>query len=229
MTKTEKLIEDMRNAREKSELEILRGKIDYEINIIKKEKEDLKKIQKETLWIQHNISKNIEFYSQSYSALYNTALEQDKSILTLSLAGLGFLISNIPQQTILYERILYFIATTLFIVSAVTILLIFDGNKKYIREIVSDNEESEESENTKLKKLDNIARYSFFSALILTTLIGFFKIWDVKGIKENDSPQSYTIDLNISKSDIKKEENNLTQSHLINLTMIKNNDVKKND
>ncbi|TOF73932.1 hypothetical protein, partial [Vibrio parahaemolyticus] len=36
---------------------------------------------------------NIEFKSQSYASFYNTTLEKDKSILTLSVAGIGFLLT----------------------------------------------------------------------------------------------------------------------------------------
>lgn len=35
----------------------------------------------------------VEFKSQSYSSFYNTTMEKDKSILTLSVAGIGFLIT----------------------------------------------------------------------------------------------------------------------------------------
>ncbi|EJL6332770.1 hypothetical protein NMR63_003370 [Vibrio cholerae] len=36
----------------------------------------------------------IEFQSQSYASFYNTTLEKDKSILTLSVAGIGFLLTQ---------------------------------------------------------------------------------------------------------------------------------------
>ena len=35
----------------------------------------------------------VEFQSQSYASFYNTTMEKDKSILTLSVAGIGFLVT----------------------------------------------------------------------------------------------------------------------------------------
>lgn len=46
-----------------------------------------------------NDAKQVEFYSQGVAAWFNSALEHDKSLLTLSVAGIGVLLAL--MQTVL--------------------------------------------------------------------------------------------------------------------------------
>lgn len=51
----------------------------------------------------------IEFQSQSYSSFYNTTMEKDKSILTLSVAGMGFLLTLLQlAKNISYFEFIFF-------------------------------------------------------------------------------------------------------------------------
>lgn len=78
-------------------------------------------------------SKDTEFYSQTVAAWYNSALEHDKSLLTLSVAGIGVLVST--MLTAIHSAlsfILYAGAIIGFLVCLISILQILQKNKKYL-------------------------------------------------------------------------------------------------
>lgn len=111
----------------------------------------------------------VEFYSQGVGAWFNSALERDKSLLTLSVAGVGFLVSI--MQTAIYSvctLILFIGAIQSFLVCVGSVLWIFKRNQKHIIEVFNGKEDSD----TVLGTLDNIAIYSFMSGMLLSAILG---------------------------------------------------------
>lgn len=112
--------------------------------------------------------KDIEFYSASVSAWYNSSLEHDKSLLTLSAGGIGLLISFGDDLKSQWSFILYILAIVSFIVSLISVLLIFQGNKNHIIKLFG----GEDFDNPYLAWMDKIAMWSFALGVIFAAIIG---------------------------------------------------------
>lgn len=116
-----------------------------------------------------NDSKQAEFYSQGVAAWFNSALEHDKSLLTLSVAGVGVLVSM--MQTAIdsvCSLLLYAGAILAFIVCLVSVLMIFKRNKKHILDVFN----GQITDDPLLGFLDSSASFSFFIAMLLSSLLG---------------------------------------------------------
>jgi len=112
--------------------------------------------------------KEVEYYTNTVQAWYTTKLEKDKSILTLSSAGLGlistYLINN--NFNTVCELIVIILALISFLVAIISAILIFDANAKYVEFTINDNIDS----NAKyLRFLDDLLLGSFILAVVLTT------------------------------------------------------------
>ncbi|WP_429070343.1 hypothetical protein [Aeromonas dhakensis] len=114
----------------------------------------------------------VEYKSQAYASFYNTAMEKDKSILTLSVAGIGFLVTLLNlSKTIGYVNYTIFILAALcFLISIYCILSIFDKNADYMLDIAQDRDVT--LKEYKLKKLDKRAIRTFYLAIILSISLG---------------------------------------------------------
>ncbi|MCQ4054160.1 hypothetical protein [Aeromonas sp. SG16] len=167
------IIEKLRSSRNKSELFLIRREVERQLDELSKQKikieEDFSLLEESKI----NISKHIEYYSQAYASFYNTTLEKDKSILTLSVAGLGFLITfanlNVKLGCVAYAA--FIIAALAYLYSIYNIITIFGENAKYIIEITTDSGKEEEIE-TQLKKYDKRAINSFYIGIILSLALG---------------------------------------------------------
>lgn len=111
------------------------------------------------------------YYSNLLTAWFNTKLEHDKSIFTLSAGGIGLLIGLITTKGVNSpESLLLFIgATTCFIACLIMLLLIFKENASYIEKVL---ENSNTKENHLLQKLDKLTILSFLLGIIFTSIIG---------------------------------------------------------
>lgn len=118
-----------------------------------------------------NDSKQVEFFSQGVAAWFNSALEHDKSLLSLSVAGIGFLIS-IMQVSVdsVFTLVIYVSAIFSFLVCIVSILMIFKRNKKHILDVFS----GETDDDSILNILDSTASFSFLTAMLLSAILGIF-------------------------------------------------------
>jgi len=116
--------------------------------------------------------KRVEYYAATVNTWYNSTLEHDKSLLTLSTGGIGILITILTTVGIsyIYQIIVYFISIFSFLICLITILRIFKENKTHIENIIKG---SALPDDPKLKNLDNIAYYSFFIGIIFSAIIGF--------------------------------------------------------
>lgn len=118
-------------------------------------------------------SKYVEFYSQSYASFYNTTIEKDKSILTVSAGGIGFLITfmNIAKNIEFYEYIIFLFAALSFIIAIFTVIHIFGKNADYIISLTNDEEDTASKEG-KLVCLDKIAIITFSLGIVLSLILG---------------------------------------------------------
>ncbi|MGE6454364.1 hypothetical protein ACQKC5_18460 [Shewanella baltica] len=114
----------------------------------------------------------IEFKSQCYASFYNTTLEKDKSILTLSVAGIGFLLTLLQfTKSISYYGLGFFlIAAGSYLVVIYCVISIFGRNSTFIIELVNKRDTS--IKQYQLNILDKIAIRSFYLAIVMTVLLG---------------------------------------------------------
>lgn len=115
--------------------------------------------------------KEVAWYAAALDAWYGTRLEHDKSLLTLSTAGIGLLITlastvGIPSRTAL---ILSSLAVLAFIVCLVAVLFIFRWNSGHLEDVVHARKER----SAKLAALDWIAICAFLAGVILSCSVGF--------------------------------------------------------
>lgn len=120
---------------------------------------------------EKNVLKDVEYYSATVNAWYNSSLEHDKSLLTLSTGGIGFLITILTTigASSNCQLVLYALAILAFATCLIAILRIFNANKIHLESIVQNIAQPDDP---KLKKLDTIAFYSFILAIIISAIIG---------------------------------------------------------
>lgn len=147
---------------------------------------------------EEKMLKNVEYYSATVNAWYNSALEHDKSLLTLSTGGIGFLITILTTigASSNFQLVLYAFAILAFATCLITILIIFNANKIHLESVVQNTAQPNDP---KLKNLDTIAFYSFILAIIISAIIGlstathtFNKEIEMANDKTNKSSDSST-------------------------------------
>ncbi len=114
----------------------------------------------------------VEFKSQSYSSFYNTTMEKDKSILTLSVAGIGFLITLLKLSDSLnyYDMLFFVVAAFGFLVSIFCIITLFGKNADFIVDLAQEKDVT--LKQYLLKRLDFWALKSFYLAIIMSLFLG---------------------------------------------------------
>ncbi|MUK39796.1 hypothetical protein GNP82_19885 [Aliivibrio fischeri] len=114
----------------------------------------------------------IEFQSQSYASFYNTTMEKDKSILTLSVAGIGFLVTllKLTDKISYYELMFFILASLSFLISIYCIITIFGNNSDFIIDLVHKRDVT--LKQYKLDTLDKMAIRSFYLGIIMSLLLG---------------------------------------------------------
>tara|TARA_R110000751_G_scaffold199947_1_gene304729 strand:- start:640 stop:1287 length:648 start_codon:yes stop_codon:yes gene_type:complete len=114
----------------------------------------------------------IEFQSQSYSSFYNTTMEKDKSILTLSVAGMGFLLTllQLAKNISYFEFTFFLIAALGYLVAIYSVISIFGKNSNFIIELVNKRDTSVKQ--YQLDILDKTAIRSFYLAIVMTVVLG---------------------------------------------------------
>ena len=80
---------------------------------------------------------DVEFYSNSVNAWFNTKLERDKSILAISAGGLGLLITLLTAFDVnnITELVIYFIAILCFMLAIILMVIIFNRNASYLSKL----------------------------------------------------------------------------------------------
>ena len=142
-----------------------------------------------------NDSKATEFYSQGVAAWFNTALERDKSLLTLSVAGVGVLVSmtQIAVDSI-GSLLLYAGALLAFIFCLFFVLIIFKQNKKHIQDVFN----GQATEDPLLEFLDSGAIFSFLIAILLCVTLGIYSAVAAYNDKESKMTKERAKDASLS-------------------------------
>ncbi|MGZ9273929.1 MAG: hypothetical protein ACXW34_04220 [Nitrospira sp.] len=136
--------------------------------------------------------KRIEHYAASVNAWFNSSLEHDKSILTLSAGGIGLLFTLLTTVGLQFAEalVLYISAIASFVVALISILTVFRRNQTYLAEILlkkrTDNDPV-------LTRLDVTAKYAFGAGVLFTAIIGI-----------SAAIHSYTLRENVMTNETKK-------------------------
>lgn len=115
--------------------------------------------------------KTVEFYSAAVTAWFNTALEHDKSILTLAAGGIGLLITLLTTVGLSTAEalVLYVFAICCFVIAIVSVLIVFRNNKPHIENILAGKLTGSDP---RLAKVDAVAVWAFGLGVVLTAIIG---------------------------------------------------------
>ncbi|WP_434139148.1 hypothetical protein [Photobacterium leiognathi] len=169
----QEIIEQLRESRSKSELLRIRKELNQQLQQLEQQKSQIENDYAQLETDKIGVAKLIEFNSQSYASFYNTKLEKDKSILTLSVAGLGFLITftNFAEKLGIFAYIAFISAALAYLFCVFNVITIFEKNALYIIEITTDSDKVSELE-IQLRKHDKRAIYSFYLGILLSLVLG---------------------------------------------------------
>ncbi|EGR3416582.1 hypothetical protein DMJ31_24205 [Vibrio parahaemolyticus] len=189
----EKIIQGLRSARSKTELLLAKREIEKQLKELMKREEKLEELSFEVDEDLLGQASLVEYRSQGYASFYNTRLEKDKSILTISVAGLGFLITFLNLTTLdNLSYVLLLISSMCFLFCIYTVIKIFDKNADYIISVVTDDDSFAEKE-IYLRKLDKRSINAFYIGILLSFVLGLYTSYSNKEIelsKENKSGSS---------------------------------------
>jgi len=115
-------------------------------------------------------ARNTAWYSAMLQAWHDTRMERDKTIVTLSTGGIGFLVTFLTTVPTSARRapLLYVIAILGFLAALVCSLWIFWANASYLREVMRGRNTSSK----KLDRLDTIMLIGFGIGVLASILIG---------------------------------------------------------
>lgn len=115
-------------------------------------------------------AKDVEFYASAVNAWLGTKIEKDKTLITLSSGAIGLLITLISTIGTANPCVLtaFIFAIISFIVSTISIILIFERNAEHLENIIK----GRDNPDILLKWLDIIACCSFIAGISLSFVIG---------------------------------------------------------
>ena len=115
--------------------------------------------------------KRVEFYSAGLTAWYNTRLEHDKSLLTLSAGGIGLLMTLMTTVGVSSAEslVLYICALVAFLVCLAAVLVIFKKNADHLEEVISGTGQQNDPA---LSRLDAVRTWSFAFGVAFSVVIG---------------------------------------------------------
>ncbi len=145
---------------------------------------------------EENQLTRIEFKSQSYASFYNTTMEKDKSILTLSVAGIGFLITllKLTETIQFYDMAFFSVAALAFLVAIYCVITIFGKNASFIIDLT--NNVDVQIKQYQLDLLDKWLIRSFYLGIVMSLMLGIststslFLSKDTEMTKEQSKPQT---------------------------------------
>lgn len=123
---------------------------------------------------------HLVFRQETIAAWYETAMEHDKSLLTLSAAGIGLLAGFLSTKAVTSAGAFFvFIASMLFfLITIAAILTIFARNKAYLLNLLKRPFGSTEGNTDQLLSfLDRAAVLSFVAGVALSALLGGMIAW----------------------------------------------------
>lgn len=115
--------------------------------------------------------KEVAFYGAAVTAWFTTSLEYDKSLLTLSAAGIGLHLTLLTTVGLRSAEglVLYIGAILCFAAALLTVLGLLRLNQKHIQDIVTSKVVGADPS---LARLDLFAIFSFGAGVVLTAIVG---------------------------------------------------------
>lgn len=114
--------------------------------------------------------KEVEYYAAKVNAWFNSRIEYDKSLLTLSAGAIGLLVTLLITVRInSFELLfLFFAAIISFVICIIAVLAIFLRNTKYLEALIAGNRTNDPV----LRFLDLLSISSFIIGIALASVIG---------------------------------------------------------
>jgi len=159
--------------------------------------------------------KELQFYSAVVNAWFSTRAELDRSLLTLSAAGIGLLVTLLSTIGVGSAEgvVLYVAALLSFLVCLGTVLWIFARNASHLQDIVHSGAPTDKV----LGVLDVTAAISFLVAALLSCIIGIatavqsFRSHEVS-MSENQKTHGLTQDSFNGATNMRPAQTDLTKS-----------------
>lgn len=159
--------------------------------------------------------KDVEFFAAGVNAYYASALERDKSILTLSTGGIGLLLTLLTTVGTKSIWVLVFsgIAVLYFLICVFSLLTIFQKNNEHIERILNGTGQVDDPE---LAKLDKDVRKSFAGGVMCAVVVGGLSAWNLYSDKleearekrEKDNAMTIKAEVTITGSNVATESYN---------------------
>jgi len=135
-----------------------------------------------------------ELHKVSLSAFVKNGIEQDKVLLSLNIASIGFFVNylskfEISSKSDLMILSIVIIAMLSFLISASSILTIFSQNKKYLMQLLKENFNDDKL----LSFLDTAKLVSFIIGVIFGIIFSIFTIIENSNLKDNTMKESKKI------------------------------------
>lgn len=124
-----------------------------------------------------NALKDVEFYSAGATAWFNSALEHDRSLLTLSAGGIGVLVAILTNKSgaITHAMFVLNVAALFFFLIAIwATLSIFRLNKRYLERVLA----GDDAPDPMLPVADFMAICSFGIGAFFTASLGICTAWN---------------------------------------------------
>lgn len=118
------------------------------------------------------MQKRVAFYNNLVNAWIQTRMEVDKTLIVISSAGIGFLITLLAKKGVdcITELVVYMIAFFAFFITIALCIFIFHRNSSYIQNLL--NAPDTKANDALLDVLDWAAKLIFALAMIFTLVIG---------------------------------------------------------
>ena len=118
-----------------------------------------------------NVQKEIALYSAVVQAWAGTRMEKDRSILNLSAAGIGLLVTLLTTVgvTARCQLVLYILAMIGFGIAILTALWIFSKNATYLKQVAKSNKVGDDKT---LVRLDRVLIIAFLVGITMLVTIG---------------------------------------------------------
>lgn len=115
---------------------------------------------------------DVEHYAATVTAWYETSMERDRSLLNLSAAGIGLLLTLATTIGIggVPWLIVYILALLSFVICLGAVLWIFRANRKHLEDVI--RLPSPPASDPLLRRLDNCAVSSFVAGAVFACIIG---------------------------------------------------------
>lgn len=117
-----------------------------------------------------SIQKRVAFYTSLVNAWIQTRMEVDKTLIVISSAGIGFLITLLNNKGVACATgfVVYLAAFLSFFVVIVLCIVILQRNSSYIKTLLN----NPDAKDSYLDTIDIVAKVFFALALIFTLIIG---------------------------------------------------------